>query len=229
MQSLRILLVEDQDKASSLPHTLSRHGYDIATVGTGGEALTSNDDADLILLDLELPDMDGLEVCRQIRRLNDTPMIAFTDGGAKLERVLVLQAGSDDCMDKPYEFRELLARIEALMRRLRPRQRTRAVELSLSIGALEIDATAREARLDGRHVELTRKEFELLYYLARNAGTVVTRQRLMAEVWGDQTPHAASVRASRTIDTHVGSLRSKLGGSGWIRTVRGVGFRFACR
>jgi DNA-binding response OmpR family regulator len=226
MQSLRILIVEDREKASSLPHNLSRHGYDIATVGTGGEALTANEEADLILLDLELPDLDGLEVCRRIRQLSDTPMIAFTDGGAKLERVLVLQAGSDDCMDKPYEFRELLARIEAVMRRLRPRQKTRAVELSLSIGALQIDATAREARLDGRHHELTRKEFELLYYLARNAGTVVTRQRLMAEVWGDQTPHAASVRASRTIDTHVGSLRSKLGG-GWIRTVRGVGFRFA--
>jgi DNA-binding response OmpR family regulator len=228
MQSLQILVVGDQpDHARSLARGLASHGHDIVTVGTGAAALAAYGDAELVLLDLQLPDVDGLEVCRRIRHSSDTPIIAFTDRGAELDRVLGLQAGSDDCLDKPYEFRELLARIEAVMRRSRPPETQQAGQAgTLTIGALELDVASREVRVGGSLVELTRKEFDLLHYLADNAGTVVTRQRLMAEVWGDPTSHAASMQASRTIDTHVSSLRSKLGGSGWIRTVRGVGFRF---
>lgn len=286
---LQILIVENQSEdATSLARGLARHGHETFTVGTGATAVETHAEAELILLDLELPDLDGLEVCRQIRAASDTPIIAFTKG--QLDRVLVLQAGADDCLDKPYGFRELLARIDAVMRRSQPvldgenpvaRDETtrpaqnvepegaarvlvgsrdgatlrngvnaghdavarnglpgprESVETqaassgprkgTLSIGSLSIDTAFRQVRVRGKAVELTRKEFDLLYYLATNSDTLITRRRLMADVWGDQSPHAASAQASRTIDTHVSSLRGKLGGSGWIRTVRGVGFRF---
>jgi DNA-binding response OmpR family regulator len=246
VKPLQILIVGDQSNdAETLARGLARYDHDTVTAGDGTTAIAAYGDAELILLDLELPDIDGLDVCRRIRHASDIPIIAFTDG--MLDRVLGLQAGADDCLDKPYEFRELLARIDAVLRRSRlrhrsgenlvPRQgsagpeenvgpRTRSQESSVSIGSLTIDTAYRQVRIRGRAVELTRKEFDLLHYLATNSDTVVTRRRLMAEVWGDQSTHAASAQASRTIDTHVSSLRGKLGEGGWIRTVRGVGFRF---
>ena len=254
---LRILIVADQPQdAETLARGLARYGHGAFTATDGATAVESRGDAELILLDLELPDIDGLEVCHRIRHASDIPIIAFTDG--MLDRVLGLQSGADDCLDKPYEFRELLARIDAVMRRSRLRDLTGrpagnpvprngshdslAVRngsggavadtgadtgpTTVSIGSLTIDTAYRQVRIRGEVVELTRKEFDLLHYLATNSDTVVTRRRLMAEVWGDQSSHAASTQASRTIDTHVSSLRGKLGGTGWIRTVRGVGFRF---
>jgi DNA-binding response OmpR family regulator len=224
---MQLLIVEGQEAtAQPLAPRLERHGYDVVTVTTGAAALEACATAELVLLDLELPDIDGLEVCRRIRNTTDTPIIAFTDRGAELDRVLGLQAGSDDCLDKPYEFRELMARIEAVMRRAwRPRSAPRTPTAVLTIGDMCIDGASREVRLRGAPVQLTRKEFDLLYYLARHSDTVVTRRRLMTEIWDDSSVHALSPRASRTIDTHVSSLRSKLGHSGWILTVRGVGFR----
>ncbi|MFF3378962.1 response regulator transcription factor [Streptomyces sp. NPDC002680] len=225
---MELLIVAGHEAMSQqLAPRLERHGFDVVTVMSGAAALEASDSAELILLDLELPDIDGLEVCRRIRHTSDTPIIAFADRGADLDRVLGLQAGSDDCLDKPYEFRELMARIEAVMRRAwRPReQATRAPAGLLTVGDMCIDGASREVRLRGVPVQLTRKEFDLLYYLARHSDAVVTRRRLMTEIWDDASNHALSPRASRTIDTHVSSLRSKLGNSGWILTVRGVGFR----
>ncbi|MFC7883448.1 response regulator transcription factor [Streptomyces sp. NPDC057376] len=224
---MQLLVVTGQEFSSQpLAPRLERHGYDVVTVTTGAAALDACGSAELVLLDLELPDIDGLEVCRRIRNTMDTPIIAFTDSGADLDRVLGLQAGSDDCLEKPYEFRELMARIDAVMRRAwRPRSTPRTVTGSLTVGDMCIDGASREVRLRGTPIQLTRKEFDLLYYLARHSDTVVTRRRLMTEIWDDSSAHALSPRASRTIDTHVSSLRSKLGSSGWIVTVRGVGFR----
>ncbi|MFJ5927762.1 response regulator transcription factor [Kitasatospora sp. NPDC092948] len=224
---MHVLIVEGQDSpAQALAARFERHGYDVATVSTGAAALARCDDTDIILLNLELPDLDGLEVCRRIHSISDTPLIAFTDRGSDLDRVLGLQAGADDCLDKPYEFRELLARIEAIMRRARKARSAPSTPVgALTVGDICIDGASREVRLRGKPVQLTRKEFDLLHYLARHSDTVVSRRRLMSEIWDDTSSHALGPRASRTIDTHVSSLRSKLGHSGWILTVRGVGFR----
>ncbi|WP_031058299.1 response regulator transcription factor [Streptomyces ochraceiscleroticus] len=212
----RVLVVEsDSQDADALVRRLQRHGYEVTGVGTGREALQEYDDADLVLLGLELPDLDGLVICRHIRSSDDVPVIALTSRDTELDCVLGLQAGADDYLVKPYGFRELLARMEAVMRRARPEPPPAKV---VCHGPMRIDADARQVTLDGTDVELTRKEFDLLYFLARHPDTVISRKRLMHTLWGDSW-------SRRTVDTHVSSLRNKLGGSGWIITVRGVGFR----
>ncbi|WP_239162416.1 response regulator transcription factor [Paractinoplanes rishiriensis] len=202
-------------EAETLTHGLRRHGHEVAVVGTAAAALGSFEEADIVLLDLELPDLDGLEVCRGIRAACDKPVIAVTSRGAELDRVLGLQAGADDYLVKPYGFRELLARMEAVLRRT---QTTAPAVRTVSHGPLEIDPSVRRVLLDGRRIDLTRKEFDLLYLLATNPDTVIPRKRLMLEIWGDSW-------SRRTVDTHVGTLRSKLGASSWVITVRGVGFQ----
>jgi DNA-binding response OmpR family regulator len=212
----RVLVVENHaSDAEMLVGGLRRHGHKVNKVGSGGEALQVFDDADLVLMDLDLPDLDGLEVCRSIRAVGDTPVIAVTGRGSEVDRVLGLQAGADDYLVKPYGFRELMARAEAVMRRMRPRPKAAG---AIVHGRLRIDATSRQVTVDGRSVELTRKEFQLLNLLASQAGAVFLRKQIMAQVWGDAW-------SRRTLDTHISSLRSKLGSSDWIITVRGVGFR----
>jgi len=206
--------------AESLIRSLRRHGYHAESVDTGTRALRTYHRADLVLLDLELPDLDGLEVCRGIRASCDIPIIAVTARCTELDRVLGLQAGSDDYLVKPYGFRELIARIEAVMRRARPQQP--AVQ-TISHGPLRIDLGTREVCLNDQLINVTRKEFDLLYLLACQPETVVSRKKIMSTVWNVEW-----TRCSRTIDTHVNSLRKKLGASTWIITVRGVGLRFGC-
>ncbi|MCI0385806.1 response regulator transcription factor [Streptomyces sp. CNQ085] len=214
----RVLVVEnDAQAAESLAEGLRRNSYLADCVATGARALQAYRYADLVLLDLDLPDLDGLEVCRSIRAVCDTPVITVTARGTELDRVLGLQAGSDDYVVKPYGFRELLARIEAVMRRAGPQRSTPRI---ITHGPLRIDAVTREVQLDGHLVELTRKEFDLLHLLASQPEAVVSRRQLMIQIWDDAWSHRG-----RTIDTHVSSLRSKLGSSSWIVTVRGVGFR----
>ncbi|MFC7309488.1 response regulator transcription factor [Streptomyces monticola] len=213
----RVLVVEsDPGDAEALAKGLQRHGHEVESVATGTAALDAYQKADLVLLDLELPDLDGLEVCRAVRTAGDVPMIAVTARGSEVDRVLGLQAGADDYLVKPYGFRELMARMDAVMRRSAPA--VPEPPSALSCGRLSIDASSREVRVDGRPVVVTRKEFDLLYLLASHPDTVMPRKRLMQEVWGDSW-------SRRTVDTHVSSLRGKLGASEWIVTVRGVGFR----
>ncbi|MFI9530198.1 response regulator transcription factor [Micromonospora rosaria] len=213
---MRILVVEkDLRDMEALARGLRRHGHDVRHAATGEEALASYQDTDLVLLDLELTDLDGLGVCRGIRAACGVPIIAVTALGSELDRVLGLQAGADDYVVKPYGFRELMARIEAVMRRARP---LRVNDDVLLRGPLRIDARSREVSVHGRRVDVTRKEFDLLCLLASAPDTVIPRRQIMCEVWGDTW-------SRRTVDTHVSSLRNKLGNSDWIITVRGVGFR----
>jgi DNA-binding response OmpR family regulator len=217
--ALRVLAVESEAQvAKELVRDLWRHGYRAESVATGAQALQQFRNADLLLVDLDLPDLDGVELCRSIRAVCDVPIIVVTSRDSELDRVLSLRAGSDDYVPKPYSLAELIARMEAVMRRVL--RQPVAVDEAVTIGPLGIDPRAREIRLDGRPVEVTRKEFDLLYLLASRPGSVVTREQIMVQVWRD----SRSV-PGRTIDTHVSSLRSKLGSSSWIITARGVGFR----
>ncbi|MFE7565537.1 response regulator transcription factor [Streptomyces sp. NPDC057539] len=213
-----VLVVErNASAADAMVSDLRRQGYTARSVGTGARALRTYGDADLLLITLELPDIDGVELCRALRNGSDTPLIAVTDTDDELERVLALRAGADDCVVKTWGFREIGARIEAVLRRARPRP---ALLDAISLRPLHIDPRTRQVHLYNQLVDVTSKEFELLYTLAATAETVVTRRELMAKVWGSDWAHA-----SRTIDTHVSSLRAKLGSSCWIITVRGVGYR----
>ncbi len=214
---MHILVVEDEDAiADPLVAGLRREGYDVSRVDSGEGALEASP-ADLVLLDLRLPDIDGLDVCRRLRERSRVPIIVLTARGEEADRVVGLELGADDYVVKPYGLRELIARIRAVMRRTASLGVTGA---ALRVGELEVDERSRRATLEGRELELTPKEFDLLAALARDPGAAVSRQRLLAEVW--QTGWYGS---SKTIDVHVAALRRKLGDPGWIETLRGVGFR----
>jgi two-component system response regulator RegX3 len=214
---MRILLVEDEDTiAEPLAEGLRREGFDVEWAATGGAALEARP-ADLVLLDLRLPDMDGLDVCRRLREHSEVPIIIVTARGEEADRVVGLELGADDYVVKPFGLRELIARIRAVARRTALRG---AGQEPLRSGGLEVDERARRVRLDERDLELTPKEFDLLAALARDAGAAISRRRLLEEVW-----ETSWYGSSKTIDVHVASLRRKLGDPGWIETVRGVGFR----
>ncbi|MFD5268525.1 response regulator transcription factor [Streptomyces sp. NPDC058335] len=218
-EAWRVLVVEsDVDAQRGITHSLKRQGCDVVGVDSGSKALDMYEHADLVLLDLELSDLHGLDVCAAIRAAGDTPIIAFTCRRSEWDQVLVLEAGADDCLMKPYDLRELTARIGAVMRRsLRPARAPDVMEW----GPLRIDMKLREVTLRGARVDCTRKEFDLLCLLASQPGEVVSRRQLMSQVWGEHWSPP-----SRTIDTHVASLRRKLGPDEWITTIRGVGLCF---
>jgi two-component system, OmpR family, response regulator RegX3 len=215
---VRILLVEDDERvADPLRTFLTRHGHDVVHLAHGAEALKDLD-VDLILLDLGLPDLDGYEVCRQIRAVADVPIIVVTARSDEIDRVMGLQAGADDYVVKPYGYRELLARIEAVTRRA-----TRSFAASVPDGRrsrLVVDGRTRKVWLDCRPIPLTRREFDLLQYLHDDFDAVRTREDIIAAVWDENW-----YGSTRTLDVHVASLRAKLGDQRWIETVRGVGFR----
>jgi two-component system, OmpR family, response regulator RegX3 len=214
---MHILVVEDEDAiADPLVAGLRREGYDVSRVDTGEGALEASP-PDLVLLDLRLPDIDGLDVCRRLRERSRVPIIVVTARGEEADRVVGLELGADDYVVKPYGLRELIARIRAVGRRTAALVSNGEI---LRVGGLEVDERARRASLDGGELELTPKEFELLAALARDPGAAVSRQRLLAEVW-----HTTWYGSSKTIDVHVAALRRKLGDPGWIETLRGVGFR----
>ncbi len=209
--------MEDDDTiAEPLVRGLEREGYTVSRVSTGAAAL-DEEGMDLVLLDLGLPDIDGYEVCRELRARTGTPIIVTTARGDEIDRVLGLELGADDYLVKPFGFRELVARIRAVTRRLdRPTSRHDV----LTHDGLEVDPRTRRVHLDGVEVELTRKEFDLLALLTRDPGAICTRQEILDEVWD---PHWYG--PSKTLDVHVASLRKKLGRPELVETIRGVGFR----
>ncbi|WP_236061304.1 response regulator transcription factor [Actinacidiphila acididurans] len=216
---MQVLVVEPcAATAERLAGVARRQGYGVQTASRGQEALEKYPRADLVLLNLALTDIDGLEVCRTIRAAGHTPIICVSNQDSALDRVLALKSGADDCVVDSCAEREIIARIEAVMRRTgRLHEQPPQV---VSSGPLRIDGRTREVRVGERLVVVTSKEFELLYALAVNAETVVSRKELMATVWRDNW-----AQSTRTIDTHVSSLRAKLGSPAWILTVRGVGYR----
>ncbi len=214
---MRVLLVEDDDAiAEPLTQGLVREGLDVERVATGHAALAA-ESADLVLLDLGLPDLDGLEVCRQLRARSDVPVIVITARGEELDRVLGLELGADDYMVKPFGFRELMARIRAVTRRAAG---TGSLPATVLLGDLEVDLRARRVTLAGVEVELTRKEYDLLAVLVADPGAVRTRQEILESVWDEHW-----YGPTKTLDVHIAALRKKLGDPTLIETVRGVGFR----
>ncbi len=216
---MKILLVEDEDAiAEPLATGLRREGFAVERAATGGAALAAGT-ADLVLLDLRLPDIDGIDVCRSLRARSDVPIIVVTARGEEADRVVGLELGADDYVVKPFGLRELIARIRAVLRRTAARDGNGGPG-PMRVGGLELDERARRVVLDGVELGLTPKEFDILAALVRDPGAVISRRRLLEEVW--QTTWYGS---AKTIDVHVGALRRKLGDPGWIETVRGVGFR----
>ncbi|MBM7790751.1 response regulator transcription factor [Tenggerimyces flavus] len=218
----RVMLAEDDASISDpLARALRREGYDVAVTAEGEDALgqVRGGGFDLVVLDLGLPDLDGLEVCRRLRADGSRmPVLVLTARADEVDTVVGLDAGADDYVTKPFRLAELLARVRALLRRGTGEQWTDG-------NGVRIDAESRRAWLDGAELQLTAKEFDLLRVLLRESGRVVTRDQLMREVW-DTTWWSST----KTLDMHVSWLRRKLGDDAsdpkFITTVRGVGFRF---
>jgi two-component system, OmpR family, response regulator RegX3 len=224
---VRVLLVEDDRSiAESLVSQLEGERYEVSWVTNGADALAHGGDVDLVLLDLGLPDMDGLDVCRELRRTTEAPIIMLTARDSETDRVIGLELGADDYIGKPFGFRELHARIRAVLRRVRSvgAAGEADAEDELRAGELTVNRRTREVRVAGRAVELTPREYDLLVYLAHEPGTVHTRQRILEEVWD-----ANWFGPTKTLDVHVAALRKKLDDPELIETVRGVGFRLQAR
>lgn len=222
--AVRILLVEDEESISEpLAEHLQRDGFDAEVAATLAEARAAleREMPDLILLDVMLPDGDGRDLAREVRRISDVPIIMLTARGEEIDRVLGLELGADDYVVKPFSARELSARIRAILRRARSDRRPGPIE----IGDLVLDPAARTVTKAGEPLELTAREFDLLHLLMANAGQVVRREQIMDEVWD---PHWFG--PTKTLDVHISWLRKKLGDDAqdprYIATVRGVGFRF---
>ncbi|MDQ6840582.1 MAG: response regulator transcription factor [Actinomycetota bacterium] len=216
---MRVLLVEDDDAiAEPLVEGLQREGFEVTWVETGAAALAAPL-PDIVLLDLGLPDMDGFAVCHELRQRSSVPIVAVTARGAEVNRVVGLDLGADDYIVKPFGFRELAARMRAVLRRTSPPS-TSAPEATQVLGGLTIDRRSRRVTVEGTECALTPKEYELLALIARDPGAVVTRQEILEQVWD---PHWYG--PTKTLDVHVASLRRKLGHPEWVETVRRVGFR----
>ncbi len=231
---MRILVVEDDPAiAGPLIRGLTRAGYETEHAATAAAALAS-DGADLVLLDLGLPDLDGTDVCRRLRARSNVPIIVVSARDDEVDRVVGLELGADDYVVKPFGMRELLARIHAVLRRTRPDGDMTALPTAIApldavgdparlvsvVGLLEVDRRARRVQLAGREIALTPKEFDVLALLAEDAGAVFRREQIINDVWDDNW-----YGSTRTLDVHVAALRRKLDDPTWIETVRGVGFR----
>lgn len=224
----RILLVDDEPLITdSLTYSLRREGFDVKSVGDGVTALQEVEkfDPELVVLDIMLPGMSGLEVCRRIRANSTIPVIMLTARGEEIDRVLGLEVGADDYLAKPFSFRELLARIRSILRRVELDRQSAHVQAS-TVGNLTLDPVSRRVFKSEQELQLSAREFDLLSSLMKNAGRALSREELLAEVWGDDW-----IGDPRTLDVHVRWLRLKVeddpASPRYIQTVRGHGYRFA--
>jgi two-component system response regulator RegX3 len=221
-----ILLVEDEASIREpLGEILRSEGFETLVASTAGEAVEqARNDPDLVLLDVMLPDGSGLDVCRELRRRSQVPIIMLTARGEEADRVVGLELGADDYVVKPFSGRELVARVRAVLRRVAAPESPD--ERPLEVGPVRLEPARREVTLEAERLELSRKEFDLLHLLMRNAGSVVTRERLIDEVWDTNW-----FGSTKTLDVHVSGIRRKLRDDPsrprFIHTVRGVGFRFS--
>jgi two-component system, OmpR family, response regulator RegX3 len=223
-----ILMVEDESSITApLIEALEREGFESAVARTAAEGMSLAGDLtpDLVLLDVGLPDGSGYDVCRELRRSSEVPIIMLSARGEETDRIVGLEVGADDYVVKPFSARELVARIRAVLRRARPAESPAADE-PLEVGDVQLDQARHQVTQGGELLELTRKEFDLLRLLMRNAGAVVSREQLIEDVWD-----ANWFGPTKTLDVHISALRKKLGDDPaaprYVHTVRGVGFRFA--
>jgi two-component system response regulator RegX3 len=220
------LLVEDEENIASLVQLYLRNdGYTVEHVANGNDAVAAAERTHpaLVILDVMLPGLDGLEVCRRLRASGNIPIIMLTARDGEVDRVLGLELGADDYVTKPFSPRELLARVKAVLRRTNAPSDPDAAEREvLVLAPVRVDLARRDVRAAGEHVDLTAREFDLLAFLIRNRGIVFSRDRLLERVWGYERPVD-----TRTVDSHVKSLRQKLGddAAAIVQTVRGVGYK----
>lgn len=219
-----VLLIEDEQNIGRLVRTyLEREGYRVVWARTGEEALTqfAKHPVRMVILDLGLPGMDGLEVCRRLRKTSTVPVIMLTARDEEVDRIVGLELGADDYVSKPFSPRELMARVKAVLRRSEPeREETGGPEASLRMGDVVLNRASREVQVGERGVELTAKEFDLLAFFLENPGIVLSRERLLDRVWGMEYPGG-----TRTVDVHVAQLRRKLDRPDLIKTVIGAGYK----
>ena len=227
MNKLKIMIVDDDPNIQQLISLyLTREGFDVTTAAAGDEALRlfKSDPPNLMLLDIMLPVMDGWQVCREVRKVSNIPIIMLTAKDETFDKVLGLELGADDYIVKPFDTKELVARIKAVLRRFQTVDNPGASK-ELSFPGLTINISQYTVTYLGRPLEMPPKELELLYFLASHPGTVFTREQLLEQVWGYDF-----FGDSRTVDVHVKRIRDKLVGSeelGWsVRTVWGVGYKF---
>ena len=220
----RILIVEDEESyREPLVYQLTREGYDVSAAATGEEGLElfTKGGIDLVLLDLMLPGLDGTALCRRIREQSRVPIIMLTAKSAEIDKVVGLEIGADDYITKPYSFRELLARIRAVLRRTQDSPPGEGGGRPLVAGSICVDERAHSVHVGADEVQLTLKEYQLLCLLMKNQGAVLTRDVLLENIWG-----YGNESETRTVDVHIRTLRQKLGAGGaLIETVRGVGYR----
>jgi two-component system response regulator RegX3 len=224
---VHVLLVEDDPGiATSSRDGLISAGFTVDHVGTGAAALTRSGQGgiDVIVLDLGLPDMDGQDVAREVRKSSPVPIVVISARGDEVDRVVALELGADDYLVKPFGLRELVARIRAVTRRAGAAPETAAEPASTSgtqdLGRLVIDRRAQRVQLDGSEVHFTAKEFGVLAFLAEDPGALRRRTEILERVWDDHW-----YGPTKTVDAHVAAIRKKLGDSAWVEAVRGVGFR----
>lgn len=219
---MRVLLVEDDEPvAESLRRGLLRYGFEVRWVNTGGAALSYDGPYDVVLLDLGLPDTDGLDVCKALRDRSQVPIIVISARSDETDRVVGLELGADDYVSKPFGVREVIARIRAVMRRVQPRATgTPAAGPDRYGPRLTVDRKAARVHLDGTEVALAPKEYDLLAFLTEEPGALMSREQIMEAVWD-----ANWFGPTKTLDVHVAALRRKLAGAITIEAVRGVGFR----
>jgi DNA-binding response OmpR family regulator len=214
-----ILLVEDEPSVGELVRTyLTRDGYRVIWVRSGEEALVEVErhPVRMVILDIGLPGIDGFDVCRRMRQRSRVPILMLTARDEEPDRVVGLEVGADDYLTKPFSPRELVARMKAIFRRTEPQEQRDSFQL----GDVVLDRDSRDVTVDGKPVELTAKEFDLLAFFLANAGVVVSRDTLLDRVWGQEYPGG-----TRTVDVHVAQLRRKLDRPDLIRTLRGAGYK----
>ncbi|MBN2462115.1 MAG: response regulator transcription factor, partial [Dehalococcoidia bacterium] len=223
----KILVVEDdRTLLDVLKYNLQKDDYNVLTATDGAQAvkMARSHKPELIVLDIMIPELNGLEVCRILRKDMTVPVLMLTAKGEEIDKIVGLEIGADDYMTKPFSMRELLARVRAMLRRAKMAEPKAAEEAILNLGSLEIDVSRRRATLGGKALDLTQKEFDLLAFLTRNRGLVLSREQLLEKVWGYDY-----AGGTRTVDVHIRWLREKIETNPakpeWLITVRGVGYK----